>query len=54
MLTIMFIIKENEAGEAALQLQFAESRVSSLEAHVESLNGSVARLEGELQATSKV
>ena len=47
-------MKESEAGEAALQLQFAEKRVASLETHVGSLNGSIKRLEEELDATAKV
>ena len=49
-----FTIKESEAGEAALQLQFAEKRVVSLETHVGSLNGSIKRLEEELDASAKV
>ena len=47
-------MKESEAGEAALQLQFAEKRVASLETHVGSLNGSIKRLEEELDASAKV
>ena len=47
-------LKESEAGEAALQLQFAENRVASLETHVDSLNGSIKRLEEELGASAKV
>ena len=49
-----FCLKESEAGEAALQLQFAEKRVASLETHVGSLNGSIKRLEEELDASAKV
>ena len=53
-LVISVSLKESEVGEAALQLQFSEKRVASLETHVGSLNGSIKRLEQELEASAKV
>jgi peptidoglycan hydrolase CwlO-like protein len=47
-------LKESEALEMSLQLQFAEKKMSSYEAHIESLNGGIKRLEEDLVASTKV
>ena len=46
--------KENESLEITLQLQFAEQRIATYDAHIKHLNERIRQLEAELEKANKV